>query len=74
MQHYFFSMNNFKRIIRVVALIFIITLAAAAAGIGGALIPVQRKKEDDNEIKIELVEPRKSDGDLEDVDDVQQKQ
>lgn len=60
-------MNNFKSIIRVVVLVFIITLAAAAAGIGGALIPIQRKKEDDNEIKIELVEPRESDGDIKDV-------
>lgn len=60
-------MKNLKRILRVVGLVIIIVLAAGAAGIGGALIPTQRKKEDYNEIKIELVEPRENEGDLEEV-------
>ena len=49
-------MDTFKKIIRWTILVFLIMLAASGVGIFGALLPRNKERYMDNEIKIELVE------------------
>lgn len=50
-------MKSFKKILRLLGLVFLIVLATVGIGIGGSVpIPISSKKEDNIEIKIELVE------------------
>ena len=55
-----FSMTPLKKILRVFLLICLILLACAGAGFG-VILPVNRERSFDNEIKIELVEKREED-------------
>lgn len=50
-------MKSLKKAIRLSGLVLLILLATLGIGIGGAVpIPPNKKREDANEIKIELVE------------------
>ena len=49
-------MDTFKKVIRWTILVFLIMLAASGVGIFGALLPRNKERYMDNEIKIELVE------------------
>ncbi|MBS1508252.1 MAG: hypothetical protein JSS79_16555 [Bacteroidetes bacterium] len=54
-------MNNFKKIIRALALTLIIVAAACGAGIAGAFLPNMREKYMDKEIRIERVDKKRND-------------
>ena len=49
-------MDTFKKIIRWTILVFLIMLAASGVGIFGVLLPRNKERYMNNEIKIELVE------------------
>jgi hypothetical protein len=53
-------MKNFRRIVRLTGFIFIMILALA----GGVPISLNRKAEDTNEVKIEMVESRDNESEL----------
>ena len=55
---HFSAMDTFKKILRWTILVFLIVLAASGVGIFGALLPRNKERYMDNEIKIELVEAR----------------
>jgi hypothetical protein len=57
-------MKKFKRIARLIGLIFIIILALT----GGVPISINRKSEDTNEVKIELVETRDDESELKELE------
>ena len=53
-------MRRFKSIIRIFFLSIAIILAVAGIGIGGAMIPVYRERFMNNEIRIEMVDKKKT--------------
>lgn len=49
-------MENFKKKLKLLCYVVLIVLASLAAGIGGAPVPMRGKREERNEIHIEMVE------------------
>jgi len=49
-------MENFKKKLKLLCYVILIVLASLAAGIGGAPIPMRGRKEERNEINIEVVD------------------
>lgn len=54
-------MNSLKKILRVLALTLIIILASAGVGMTGAILPNNRERYLDNEIRTEQVDKKKED-------------
>jgi hypothetical protein len=53
-------MKHFKKIMRLSFLVFIMVLASVGMGLSGPFpVSMNKRREDDNEIKIELVEIKK---------------
>lgn len=49
-------MKNFKKKLKLLCYVILIVLASLAAGIGGAPVPMRGRKEERNEISIEMVD------------------
>ncbi|WP_447635962.1 hypothetical protein [Flavobacterium microcysteis] len=49
-------MENFKKKLKLLCYVILIVLASLAAGIGGAPVPMRGRKEERNEINIEVVD------------------
>ena len=55
-----FFMADFKQLFRTAVKVLLILLLATAGGLG-AIVPTNRERSFDNEVKIELVEKREDD-------------
>lgn len=51
-------MKSFKKKIKLLGYAIMIILASLAAGVGGAPIPRQGRREERNEIKIEMIDSK----------------
>ncbi|UII29728.1 hypothetical protein LVD17_15620 [Fulvivirga ulvae] len=51
-------MKKIKRVLRLVAFIFFVLLAAFGAGIGGAILPTYHRRDEKPEINIEMVDKK----------------
>lgn len=51
-------MKNFKKKLKLLCYVILIVLASLAAGISGAPIPMRGRKEERNEINIEMVDSK----------------
>ena len=63
-------MKKIKRVLRLIAFIFFVLLAAFGAGIGGAIMPTYHRRDENPEINIEMVDEK---GDEMEEDDSSQK-
>lgn len=66
-------MDRLKKTVKLFGIGLLIVLASFGIGIGGAVpITTNRKKEDTNEIKTELVEGKESTNEIEEIKDVKE--
>jgi hypothetical protein len=62
-------MKSFKKALKLTCLVLLICLATIGISTaGGAPVPLSRRKENDPQIKIELVEPKEDVTDLVQID------
>lgn len=61
-------MKSFKKALRLACLVLLICLATIGISIAGAPIPFSRRKENDPQIKIELVDLKEEATDLTQID------
>lgn len=59
-------MKRFKKKLKLLCYVILIILASLAAGIGGAPIPMRGRKEERNEIKIELIDTKEEETESDD--------
>jgi hypothetical protein len=64
-------MNKFEKKLRMLGFILLIILAAVGASMGGGIPVLPTKKDDNNEIKIELVESENNDNEKEESEVIQ---
>lgn len=61
-------MEKIKKVVRILCLTMLLILAAFGVGITGAFLPNTREKFMNNETKIELVEKKNEDEEVDDED------
>jgi len=61
-------MESFKKKLRLLAYAMLILLASKAAGIGGAPLPRQGRKEERYDIKIEMIDSKEEETESEQIE------
>ncbi len=59
MLHFPIVMETIKKVLRITGLVIIIILAAAGVGLFGGILPNNRERFMDNEVKIEMVDKKR---------------